>query len=482
MTHPARSSGRLPVGERLTLTIDRLSLGGEGVARHEGRVLFVPFTVPGDTIEAEVIEAQDRFARARLRRILNASPDRRLPPCPYHYQPPGSAHPEKDAQRRAGISQTFFCGGCTWQQIDYAAQLKAKRAMVQETLERVGKLSKVEVAPVLGMQDPWRYRNKVQQPVGWDARRRATISGFYAPASHDIVPIEDCLVQPTLSVDLLNAARDLLESYGLRAYDETDRSGWIRHMLARTTTDGYAMLVFVTRTPDFPHEREILTELARAFPALASVHQNVHPAATNVILGRQWRKLAGRDWLEERLGRLRFRLAPGAFFQINSAQAEVLYNVTRKMAGRGERLLDLYCGVGSIALWLADQFESVVGVEEVPEAINNAKANAQMNRIPHARFIAAPVERFVRGVRREKNLTVTLDPPRAGCSPDVLKALKILSPERIIYVSCDPGTLARDLGVLTQAGFRVDEVQPVDLFPQTHHIETAVKLTKADRR
>jgi 23S rRNA (uracil1939-C5)-methyltransferase len=240
------------------------------------------------------------------------------------------------------------------------------------------------------------------------------------------------------------------------------------------------MLVFVTRSPEFPHESKIIPILMREFPSLTGIHQNTQSARTNVILGREWRRIYGLDYLEERLGSLKFRLSPGAFFQVNSPQAETLYNVVKTMAGSGKRLLDLYTGVGTIALWLSDRFQEVGGVEENPAAIRDAEINAEINGIGNARFIAQSSEAFLGGISRDPrhNLTVVVDPPRAGCTPTVLKSLAALRPSTLIYVSCDPGTLARDLAFLTNSGHRVQEVQPVDLFPHTPHIETVVKMTR----
>jgi 23S rRNA (uracil1939-C5)-methyltransferase len=440
-------------GDRMALQIERLSTGGEGVGRADGMVVFVPYAAAGDRLEIEITQTQKRFARGRILDLVEPSKDRVEPPCPYYYH----------------------CGGCTWQHLMYEAQLRAKRDLVQETLERLGGLKGISVNPVLGMKDPWRYRNKVQQPVGWDGKR--LISGFYAEGSHDIVPIEDCLVQPELSVKIINRAKALLEEHKLRAYDQERGQGWIRHLLVRTSQESKAILVFVTREPVFPHESAIIPVLIREFPQLVAIHQNVQPARTNVILGRTWRKIHGQDYLEESLGKLRFRLSPGAFFQINSLQAEVLYDVTKHMAGSGERLLDLYAGVGTIALWLADRFKEIGGIEEFPGAVRDAEANADLNGIENARFVAETAESFLGGLSPDRRaISVVLDPPRAGCSPAVLRSLVSLRPSPLVYVSCDPATLARDLGVLVQGGYRIEEIQPVDLFPHTPHIETAVRL------
>jgi 23S rRNA (uracil1939-C5)-methyltransferase len=442
--------------KRATLEIKRLSLGGEGIGHADGKVVFVPYAAPGDTLSVEITESHKRYARARVLDILKPSPERTTAPCPYYYR----------------------CGGCTWQHLTYPAQLEAKRVLVQETLERLGGLPGITVKPVLGMKDPWRYRNKVQQPVGWNGKH--LISGFYAEGSHEIVPIEDCLVQPELSVKIVNRAKTLLEQFGLRAYDDGRGTGWIRHLLIRSSQEGRAMLVFVTRSREFPQESKIIPVLMREFPELVGIHQNVNPAPTNVILGREWRRIYGQDYLEERLGPLKFRLSPSAFFQVNSLQAQVLYDVAKAMAGSGERLLDLYTGVGTIALWLSDRFTYVGGVEENPAAIRDAETNASLNNIRNVQFVAQSTESFLGAIAREprRSVTVVMDPPRAGCAPMVLQSLLALRPQTLVYVSCDPGTLARDLAILTKGGYHVQDAQPVDLFPHTPHIETAVKLTR----
>ncbi len=460
-------------GERIRLRIERLSSGGEGVARTEGRVVFVPYAAPGDTLEAQITDLRKRFARARILKITESSGARVDPPCPYHFRVPGSSSVISGS---SSVVPGLWCGGCSWQHLPYPSQLEAKRAIVQETLERLGGLSGITVKPVLGMKDPWRYRNKVQQPVGWNGQ--ALISGFYSEGSHDIVPVEDCLVQSELSVKIIQRTLELFKKLGVHAYDPKRHLGWIRHLLLRTSQDGKAMLILVTRDPSFAKEREIIPVLIRECPNLVAIHQNIQPARTNVILGSQWRKIHGQDYLEERLGRLRFRLSPGAFFQVNSPQAEILYNVIQGMAGRGERLLDLYTGVGTIALWLADGFQEVGGVEEFPAAFRDAEMNAELNNIDNARFIAKSAEAFLGGLAHDRRpLAVVVDPPRSGCTPSVLKSLVALRPSPLVYVSCDPATLARDLGVLTKGGYWAQEIQPVDLFPHTPHIETAVKLT-----
>jgi len=434
------------------------------VGRLDGLAVFVPHTAPGDLVEIEITENLGRFARAKLVRVIEPGPGRVDPPCPYHF--PKSR-----------------CGGCSLQHLNYETQLNVKRQLVQETLERLGGLKGVAVDPVIGMDEPWRYRNKVQQPIG--LVNHQIVSGFYVSGTHDILPIDDCLVQTELSVAIIQYAKELLTRYQAVPYNEAEHTGWLRHLVLRTAGEGAsqkALLAFVTRTPDFPNVQEIVAALRQKFPALAGLHQNVQPMKSNVILGKQWRTLEGEDIIEERMGRLRFQLSAASFFQVNTRQAEALYNVAREMAGKGNRLLDLYTGVGTIALWLADQFEEVGGVEENEFAIEDADANAELNGITNASFIAEPVEKFLNGLDRSaggKEMTVVLDPPRAGADPRVLDSLGRLLPGKIVYVSCNPGTLARDLKILAKHHYKVERVQPVDLFPQTPHIETAVKLIHA---
>jgi 23S rRNA (uracil1939-C5)-methyltransferase len=456
--------GPLKAGHRSEVKIERLSLGGDGIGHIGPAVVFVPYGCPGDVLEVELTDIQRNYMRAKLLRVLEPSIIRTQPPCPYHFRP--------------GQELRNSCGGCAWQHLSYPFQLDAKRQLVQETLERIGRQRDIQVRPTLGMEDPWRYRNKVQQPVGWDGKQ--LITGFYAPNSHDIVAIQDCLVQPSLSVSILNRAKALLESYGVRAYDAKTQGGWIRHLLARTAGD-QALLVFISRDEEFPHQTEIVDALTREFPQLVGIHQNINPGKTNVILGRLWRKAWGADHLEVSLGKLKFHLSPGSFFQVNSLQTEVLYNTVKSAAGRGDFLLDVYCGVGSITLWLAGAFKQLLGVDEVRSSIADAVQNARLNHIKNTRFIAGPAEQFMQRYRvprgDTRSLTLVLDPPRAGCDQRVLTAVIRLRPKTIVYVSCDPGTLARDLHILTRGGFTVRSVQPIDLFPHTPHIETVVQLT-----
>ncbi len=484
----------LRIGARVTLRVDRLSLGGDAIGRVGNAVVFVPYGAPGDTLEVELTEVRRNFCRARLVRVRDASPVRMDPPCPYHFKAMREEGREKTDLTRSPLHphpSPLFCGGCSWQHMSYEFQVDAKRQLVQETLERIGGIRDLEVEPVLVMSDPWRYRNKVQQPVGLAPRGSGerggmkVISGFYAPYSHDIVPIEDCLVQSELSVRLLNRTRQLLDQFHLRVYDEDRRKGWIRHLWVRTSRDDKALLVFITYSDDFPHEAAIVSELRKEFPGLVGIHQNINTSHTNVILGRHWRKCWGEYGLEERLGGLRFRLSPGSFFQVNSLQTEVLYNTVKDFAGSGDTLIDLYGGVGTIALWLAGRFRQVIGVDEIRSAVEDAGRNARLNGIQNARFIADNVDRFLSKYRidskNKKGLTVVLDPPRVGCSPQVLQALTRLRPPFLIYVSCDPGTLARDLAQLIRGGYRCEKVQPVDLFPQTPHIETVVSLKSHEK-
>lgn len=448
-------------GQEITVTVHGLGSSGEGVARYEGLTIFVPGGAPGDRLLARVQEVKKNYARAALVRVEEPSPDRVAPPCPVVGE----------------------CGGCQLQHIAYAAQLRLKRQQVADALERLGKLSGVTVHPTLGMADPWHYRNKAQFPVGWRAGR--VIAGFFAPGTHRVVDIDQCQIQHPLGNRIMAEVKALAERYGVRIYDERTHTGVLRHVLARVGRGtGEAMAVLVTNGPDFPHGREIARELMARIPGLVSVVQNINPARTNVVLGRESRVLAGKEHITDYIGDLEFKISPVSFFQVNPAQTEVLYGKALEYAGLTgtETVIDLYCGIGTISLFLARRCREVIGIEWVEEAVADARQNAALNGIQNARFIAgdAAVEmpRLAgKGVRAD---VIVLDPPRKGCDEPVLEAVARMAPRRVVYVSCNPASLARDLGRLAGMGYRTAEVQPVDMFPHTAHVECVARVEREE--
>jgi len=450
----------LEQGQLVSLTIDGLGHSGEGVGRYQGFTVFVPGAVPGDKVEITVSEVKKNYARAALRRVVQASPDRVAPICPVVGQ----------------------CGGCPLQQIAYPAQLALKRQQVMEALRRLGKLEDVPVYPTLGMDEPWRYRNKAQFPVGTGSGR--VIAGFFAPGTHRIVDIDQCEIQHPLGNEIMRAVKDLAQRYRVPIYDERTHTGVLRHVLARVGRyTGEGMAVLVTNGPAFPKGRQVAAELMKRIPALVSVVQNINPDRTNVVLGRENRVLAGRDHIIDRIGDLSFAISPVSFFQVNPAQTEVLYSKALEYAaltGR-ETVLDIYCGIGTISLFLARQAREVIGVEVVPPAVEDARENARRNGITNARFICGDATQEMPALAREgiRADVIVLDPPRKGCDRPVLEAMAEMRPERIVYVSCNPASLARDLAILAELGYKTVEVQPVDMFPHTAHVECVARVEKA---
>lgn len=439
---------------------------GEGVGRlPDGMAVFVPGAIPGDRVEVEVTERRKNFARGRVVRLLEPGSGRVQPLCPVVGE----------------------CGGCQLQHVDYATQLAFKAQAVRDALQRIAGLDPAVVADPLGCADPWGYRNKAQFPVGeatGDGRARL-VAGMYRRGSHDIVEIDDCLIQHPTNNAILREAKRLAREYGWGPYDEREHTGVLRHILARTgVRTGQAMAVLVTATEALPRAEEFARELMAAVPQVVSVQQNVNSRRTNVILGERTRVIAGAEAIEDVIAGLRFRISARSFFQVNTEQTEVLYGEALRQAELHpeDTALDLYCGIGTISLLLARACRRVIGVEEVPEAIADARANAALNGIGNAEFHAGLVEALLprlaaAGIRPD---VVLLDPPRKGVDAAALDAVALLAPRRIVYVSCNPATLARDLKHLAGRGYRTELVRPVDMFPHTSHVECVASLVVSE--
>ncbi len=439
----------------LTLEITGYTAEGMGVARWEGRVVFVPGTILGERWEVQLLKVKTNVAWGRAVRLLAPSPERVELDCPL-----------------AGR-----CGGCQYRHMTYEEELRAKRQRVQDALTRVGGVS-LELPQVLGAEDPLRYRNKVQFPVAQEKRGLAV--GYYRARSHDVLDVADCLLQPEAVTTLRRAFKGWMERYRIPAYDEGTRQGLIRHLYVRTNQAGEALCCVVANGARLPHAPELVQALRQAAPALAGLVLNTNTKDTNVILGPSYRTIWGRDFLEERLCGMTFRLSVPSFFQINRAQTERLYAQALEFAGLTgrETVLDLYCGIGTISLALAQRAGQVIGAEIVPEAVQDAQANAARNQVDNARFLCgdageAAFQLAAEGVRPQ---VICVDPPRKGLAPEVPEILASMAPERIVYVSCDPATLARDVKRFGELGYPVVKAQAVDLFPRTAHVETIVLL------
>ena len=443
----------------LTLEITGYTAEGMGVARWDGRVVFVPGTILGERWEVQLLKVKTNVAWGRAVRLLAPSPERVELDCPL-----------------AGR-----CGGCQYRHMTYEEELRAKRQRVQDALTRVGGVS-LELPQVLGAEDPLRYRNKVQFPVAQEKRGLAV--GYYRARSHDVLDVADCLLQPEAVTTLRRAFKGWMERYRIPAYDEGTRQGLIRHLYVRTNQAGEALCCVVANGARLPHAPELVQALRQAAPALAGLVLNTNTKDTNVILGPSYRTIWGRDFLEERLCGMTFRLSVPSFFQINRAQTERLYAQALEFAGLTgrETVLDLYCGIGTISLALAQRAGQVIGAEIVPEAVQDAQANAARNQVDNARFLCgdageAAFQLAAEGVRPQ---VICVDPPRKGLAPEVPEILASMAPERIVYVSCDPATLARDVKRFGELGYPAVNAQAVDLFPRTAHVETVVLLSKGE--
>lgn len=449
----------------LTLRIERLSSDGSGVAHSaDGEAVFVPGTAPGDEARVRIVKDCGRYAFGILDELLTPSPDRIPVDCPV-----------------AGP-----CGGCSLRHLDYAAELRAKQESVLDAFRRIGGLE-VPVLDILPSPDVDRYRNKVQFPVGIDKNGVPCI-GFYAGRTHRIVPCPDCKLQPSVLNEIGNALCAFFAQQGIRPYDEQSGKGLVRHIfLRRGAHSGQIMVCLVCTRAKLPHAEQLCTALRGQFPAISTILLNVNAKNTNVILGSENHILYGPGYIEDTLCGVPVRLGPLSFYQVNTLAAERLYGVAAQYAQLtpDDTLLDLYCGMGTIGLSMAEQCRELIGVEIVPEAIESAKANAaRMGEAVAAksRFFCADAGQAATQLAAEglHPDIVMLDPPRKGCDEATLSAVVRMAPRRVVYVSCNPATAARDAAWLERNGYHAEKVQPVDLFPRTKHVECVIALSKGE--
>jgi 23S rRNA (uracil1939-C5)-methyltransferase len=466
--------------DEVTLDIVGLTQDGEGVGRVDGFALFVQGALPGERVRAKVLKVKKQYGYAKMLELLEASPDRAEAPCPIYRQ----------------------CGGCHLQHMEYRAQLEWKRQHVIDSLTRIGKLQVagggsgagdggadggVVVHPTIGMIDPWRYRNKAQVPIGMaradldDGAAGSLIGGFYARGSHRIIDMDACVIQHERNDEAVRVVKAIGTRLGIRAYDETTGRGLLRHVVVRTGfATGETMVCLVTNGTRIPRADELVDGIRRALPDVRSIVQNVNTRNTNVIFGDETRVLWGSDVIYDELDGLRFAISARSFFQVNPAQTVALYRKAVEYAGLSgrETVIDAYCGIGTISLFLARRAGKVYGVESVPEAVEDARRNAALNGIDNASFEVGLAEEVIPRWREEGVAAdvIVVDPPRKGCDAKLLDTIVRMRPKRVVYVSCNPATLARDLAVLEAGGFRAVEAQPVDMFPHTGHVECVAKL------
>jgi len=435
---------------------------GLGVGRVDGMAVFVQGAIAGEKVVAKIIKVMKNYAVARIESFMERSPDRAEPFCPVYKR----------------------CGGCNLQHMTYERTLQFKRQVVIDNLERIGGLEGIQVEPVIGMETPKRYRNKAQYPVGMG--KNGPIAGFFAPRSHEIIQAEECGIQHPSSDLAKNTVLEFIKADRIPVYDEITHKGLIRHVVVKVGfMTGEVMVILVSTGPNIPKKDKLVSLLKERIPGLASIVVNVNDKPGNVILGSKNITLYGKDTIEDKLGDLLFEISPLSFYQVNPEQTLVLYNKAVEYAGLTgeETVFDLYCGIGTISLFAAGKAKKVIGVESVPEAVEAARRNAERNRINNAEFYCGNAEEVVPELYRQgmQADVVIVDPPRKGCDEVLLKTLIDMAPQRIVYVSCNPSTLARDMKVLHGSGYEPQKVQPVDMFPWTNHVECVTLMSRVEK-
>ena len=434
---------------------------GEGIGKVDNYPLFIDFTLPGEKIKTRVLKTNKNFGFGKMMEILTKSDKRVEPPCPYYYR----------------------CGGCHIMHSSYEGQLEFKRKRVIDSLERIGKIKDIDVDKTIGMENPWRYRNKVQIPLG--RVNGEFIAGFYARRSHRIVDINACIVQHEDGDKVLAIVREWAEEFKISTYQNdltVNLKGILRNLMVRKGfRTGDLMVVLVVTREEVP-QIDVLLERLKKIEGFSSLVLNINDTDTNLVLGEKNIILYGEGHITDYIGEYIFKISPHSFFQVNPVQTEVMYNTALAYAdlNGSETVFDAYCGAGTISLFLSKKAKKVYGIEIVPEAIADAKENALLNHVDNTEFIVGKAEEVIvdlieKGIRAD---VVVVDPPRKGCDLKLLEAIKEIAPKKIVYVSCDPGTLARDLGILESFGFKTMKVTPIDNFPNSYHVETVVMLER----
>ena len=443
-------------GQIITAKCIDLSFEGKGVAKFEKGVVFVDGLFPGEEAEIEITYTRAGSFFGKIRKLLTLSKDRIQPRCPV----------------------CTSCGGCQFQQLNYHAQLAFKKNKVKNAFLRTAKMD-VEVNDVIGMEDPYFYRNKIQMPVGKD-RFGKIVTGFYKANSHDIVPIEKCYIEDERSAPILKTIRELMKEIRIEPYDEDKRTGVIRHILIRASFyKKQIMVVIVTNVNSFPGQRNFVNALTSKHPEITTIVQNINKRDTNVILGNYENILYGKGFIEDSLLGINYQISSKSFYQINPNQTEKLYTTAIKAANLSKEdiVFDAYTGIGTIAILAAKHAKHVIGVEIVNQAIRDAIRNAKHNGVNNIEFHANDVSDYMDLMAHNKQSidVLFMDPPRKGADERFLKSVLTLKPKKIIYISCEPETLARDIKLLS-AKYNIESIQPVDMFPQTHHVEAVVSL------
>lgn len=450
--------------DMIQLKIEDISSEGLGIGHAEGMAVFVKDAIIGDEITAKVIKMKKNYAFGRLMELLKPSPERVEPLCPVARQ----------------------CGGCQIQAMDYQAQLRFKENKVRNNLMRIGGFAQIPMEPIIGMEYPFHYRNKAQFPIGTD-RAGCLVAGFYAGRTHSIIDNHDCALGAEVNQQILEMVLEHMRRNHIAAYEESTGRGLVRHVMIRFGfRTKQIMVCIVINGKKLPGEQELVRELTQV-PGMTSIVLNVNRENTNVILGREVRLLWGQEYIEDYIGNIKYQISPLSFYQVNPVQTEKLYGTALEYAGLtgNETVWDLYCGIGTISLFLAQKAGKVYGVEIVPEAIEDAKRNAALNHLDNTEFYVGKAEEVLpekyekEGIRAD---VIVIDPPRKGCEEKVLDTMVKMAPERIVYVSCDSATLARDLKYLCGHGYELTRVRATDMFPMSVHVESIALLRKSNRK
>ncbi|WRS26396.1 23S rRNA (uracil(1939)-C(5))-methyltransferase RlmD [Oscillospiraceae bacterium MB08-C2-2] len=443
--------------DTIELEITAVAHDGNGLGRHEGMVVFVPMTVDGDLARVQVVKVQKTAAYGIVKELLRPSPHREENDCPIFHR----------------------CGGCALRHIQYSHELEIKQSWVEENLRRIGGVDVVvqEILPSPQLQG---YRNKAQIPVALENGK--AVAGFFAPRSHRVIPWESCALQPPVFNRITRFVLDFMDAHKILPYDETSHKGLVRHIYLRCgETTGQVMVCLVINGKSLPHEKEFVDQLTAAFEEVSTVTLNSNTRDTNVILGSKTRTLWGSGVIQDEICGVKVELSAQSFYQVNRRSAERLYELAGEFAGLTgkETVLDLYCGVGTVGLSMAKKAGKLIGVEIIPQAVEDARRNAELGGYNNAEFFCGDAREGARYLEKQgiRPDVVLVDPPRKGCDQAVLESIEQMAPEKIVYISCNSATLARDCRILEQMGYRVTAARPVDLFPRTSHVEAVIMMT-----
>ncbi len=444
------------------LDIKGMTHEGLGVGKVNDFAVFVKDAIAGETVKTKILAVKKSYAIGRLEEIIRKSSARIQSFCPVFKR----------------------CGGCTFQHVDYNKQLEFKENQVRENIVRIGGLDSAKIYPVIGMANPKSYRNKAQYPVGQNPQ--GPVMGFYAPRSHEIIDTPHCGIQHDLSEKVKKIAMEFIRKFNISIYDEKTGRGLLRHVVIKVGFNtGEVMVLLVVNGEEMPYSVYLLESLKLHVAGLKSVILNINNKKTNVILGKENKVLYGRNYIFDILDKYTFKISHLSFYQVNPVQTKILYGKAVEYASLTghETVLDIYCGIGTISVFMSGKAYRVYGIEEVPEAIEDARQNAKLNKIANTKFICGKGEEVLptlveQGIKAD---VIIMDPPRKGCDKKVLEAAAMAKPKRIVYISCNPATLARDLKILSELGYSINKVQPLDMFPYTTHVECVVLMSLKDK-